>query len=148
MSKRRSKSDTRMVQLCLPLSSLPSQRLESGSCRTTEAVQDALNASLKECGLSRDVIAEELSRLTGHDISVHTLNNWAAPSKEDRPTPLQFLASLIEITGNPALAEAALKGTGYKLLTPDQVPYYEIGLLEAEKKQQAEVRKAAWAKIK
>jgi hypothetical protein len=137
-----------MVQLSLPLSSLPSQQLENGSCRTTEAVQDALNGALKGCGLSREVVAEEISRLTGHDVSVHTLNNWAAPSKEDRPTPLQFLAALVEITGDACLVRAALKGTGYKLLSPDEVPYYEIGKLEAEKKEQAEARKAAWAKLK
>ncbi|NDV20857.1 hypothetical protein GO013_15710, partial [Pseudodesulfovibrio sp. JC047] len=125
-----------MVQMTLPMSSLPSQRLQSGSLRTFEPVKDALNAALKGCGLSRDVVAEELSRLTGHEISVHQINNWAAPSKEDRPTPLHFLAAITEITGSPALAEAALEGTGYKLLTPDEVAYYEIGRLEAEKREQ------------
>ncbi|MDD3310978.1 hypothetical protein [Pseudodesulfovibrio sp.] len=131
----------------LPLSSLPSQRLESGARRTTEAVQDALTDGLKACGLSREVVAEELSRLTGHDISVHTLNNWAAPSKEDRPTPLQFLAALIEITGSPALAEAALRGTGYKLLTPDQVPLYELGRITAEDKARAKRKRELWDRI-
>ncbi len=148
MSKRKPNPDMRLVHLCVPMSSLPSQRLGNGCLRTTEAVQDALTGALKSCGLSRDVIAEEISRLTGHDVSVHTLNNWAAPSKEDRPTPLQFLSALIAVTDSPALVEAALKGTGYKLLPPEEVPYYEIGKLEAEKKEQAEARKAAWAKIK
>lgn len=138
----------RTVQLTLPLSSLPSQRLQNGSCRTTEAVQDALNRSLKDCGLSREIVAEELSRLTGHAVTIHQLNNWAAPSKEDRPTPLQFMAALLEITGCADLVEAALKGTGYRLLSPEEAVYYEIGLLEAEKKEHAEARKAAWAKLK
>ncbi len=147
MSNHRSRSDTRMVQLTLPLSSLPSQRLQSGSRRTTEAVQDALTGALKGCGLSREVVAEELSRLTGHDISVHTLNNWAAPSKEDRPTPLQFLAAITEVTGDVELVRAALKGTGYKLLTPDQVAYYEIGVDEVEKREQSKRRKELWEKV-
>ena len=147
MSKPKPKPDGRMVQLSLPLSSLPSQRLESGSCRTTEAVQDALNESLRRCGLSREVVAEELSRLTGHEVSMHTLNNWASPSKEDRPTPLQFLRALLEITGSPALAEAALRGTGYKLLTPDQVPLYELGRITAEDKARAKRKREIWEKI-
>jgi len=147
MSKRTPEIDDRMVQLMLPLSSLPSQRLQSGSLRTFEAVKDGLNRSLKECGLSREIIADELSRLTGHDISVHQINNWAAPSKEDRPTPLHFLAALTKITGNAALAEAALDGTGYKLLTPDQVVFYEIGKDEVEKRKQAKKRKELWEKV-
>jgi hypothetical protein len=138
----------RVVQLTLPLSSLPSQKLETGSLRTFETVKDALNLALKECGLSRDIVAEELSRLTGHDISIHQLNNWAAPSKEDRPTPLHFLAALVEVTGSAELIRAAIRGTGYKLLTPEEVVFYEIGLAEVEKKQQTEARKAAWAKLK
>jgi len=137
----------RTVQLTLPLSDLPSQRLASGSLRTFEAIKDSLVSAMKGCGLSRDIIAEELSRLTGHDISVHHLNHWAAPSKEDRPTPLHFLAALTKITGNAALAEAALDGTGYKLLTPDQVVFYEIGKDEVEKRKQAKKRKELWEKV-
>jgi hypothetical protein len=136
-----------MVQMTLPMSSLPSQRLQSGSLRTFEPVKDALNDALKGCGLSREVVAEELSRLTGHEISVHQINNWAAPSKEDRPTPLHFLAAITEITGSPALAEAALDGTGYRLLTPEEATYYEIGRLEAEKRKHTKKRKELWDKI-
>ena len=147
MSKRTQQSDARMVQLSLPLSSLPSQRLGNGSCRTTEAVQDALNGALRGCGLSREVVAEELSRLTGHDVSVHTLNNWAAPSKEDRPTPLQFLAALVEITGDAELVRAALKGTGYMLLGPDEAPLYELGKITAEDKARARRKRELWEKI-
>ena len=136
-----------MVQLTLPLSELPSQRLQSGSLRTFEAIKDGLARSLKGCGLSRELVAEELSRLTGHDISVHQLNHWAAPSKDDRPTPLHFLAAITEITGSPALAEAALEGTGYRLLTPEQAVIYEIGLDEVKRRKQAKRRKELWEKI-
>jgi hypothetical protein len=129
------------------MSSLPSQRLLSGSLRTFEPVKDALNDALKGCGLSREVVAEELSRLTGHDISIHQLNNWAAPSKEDRPTPLHFLAAITEVTGSPALAEAALDGTGYRLLGPEEAVFYEIGRAEVAKKEEAKRRKELWEKI-
>jgi hypothetical protein len=136
-----------MVQLTLPMSSLPSQRLQSGSLRTFEPVKHALSEAMKTCGLSREVIAEELSRLTGHDISVHQLNNWAAASKEDRPTPLHMLAAITEVTGSSALAEAALKGTGYRLLTPEQAVFYELGVMEVEKRDQSKKRKELWERI-
>ena len=108
MSNRKQRLAERRVQFTLPLSSLPSQKLQAGSLRTLEPVQDILNCALKVCGLSRDVVAEEVSRLTGHDVSVHQINHWAAPSKEDRPVPLHFLAALIVITGDHSLAQAAL----------------------------------------
>ncbi len=148
MSKCISKSDERMVQLLLPLSSLPSQKLQSGSLRTLEAVKAGLNQSLKNCGLSREVLAEEISRLTGHDVSIHQINNWVAPSKEDRPTPLHLLAAITKITGSKTLAEAALEGTGYKLLSPDQVIYYEIGLDEVERRKQLKKRKKLWEQVR
>ncbi|WP_320174915.1 hypothetical protein [Maridesulfovibrio sp.] len=147
MSKRNRKSDNRMVQLTLPLSSLPSQSLESGSLRRFEAVKEALGHALKECGLSRDVVAEELSRLTGHQVSIHQLNNWAAPGKEDRPIPLHFVAALTEITEDYSLIKAALEGTGCKLLGPEEVAYFELGIMAAEDKKRTKKRKELWDKI-
>ena len=148
MSKRKPGLDMRLVEMCVPMSSLPSQQLEDGSLRTFESVKAAVNHALRQCGLSRDVVAEEVSRLTGHKITKHQINNWAAQGKEDRPVPLNVLAALIQITGDHSLAEAALAGTGLQLLTPDEAIYYEIGVMEAEKKEQAATRKAAWDKLK
>ncbi|MGE4293924.1 MAG: hypothetical protein AB7E32_17165 [Desulfovibrio sp.] len=147
MSKRRANPDKRMVQLTLPLSSLPSQRLQNGSLRTCEGVQDALSRALARCGLSREIVAEEISRLTGHEVSIHTLNNWAAESKSDRPTPLQALAALVAVTGDPGLVEAALAGTGYRLLPPEDVAYYELGRMVAEEKERAKQKRKIWEKI-
>jgi hypothetical protein len=137
-----------MVQLTLPLSSLPSQKLQNGSLRTCEGVQSALSRALTRCGLSREVVAEEVSRLTGHEVSVHALNNWAAASKEDRPTPLQALAALVTVTDDPGLVEAALAGTGYRLLPPEEVAYYELGKMVAEERERAKRKRQLFEKIK
>lgn len=147
MSKRKHNSDSRMVQLTLPLSSLPSQSLESGSLRRVEVVKDALGRALKGCGLSREIVAEELTRLTGHQVSIHQLNNWAAPGKDDRPIPLHFVAALTEITEDYGLIKAALEGTGCRLLGPDEVVYFELGLMAAEDKKRTKRKKELWDKI-
>jgi gp16 family phage-associated protein len=131
------------IELLLP----ESEEAEATSLRTTEAIKEALLKALKASKLSREKVAKELSRLTGHDISIHQLNNWAAPSKEDRPTPLHFLAAITEVTGSPALAEAALDGTGYRLLGPEDAVFYEIGRAEVAKKKEAKRRKELWEKI-
>jgi len=148
MSKRGRNPDPGLVQLTLPLSSLPSQQRQAGSLRTSEAVKEALRQALRDCGLSRDTVADELSRLTGETVSVHTVNNWAAPGKGDRCIPLEQLAALTIVTGSLALAQSALEAAGLLALGPDQVPFYELGKLTAEERDRARRRKEIFERIK
>ncbi len=147
MSKRPQKMDTGTVQLTLPLSSLPSRQRAAGSLRTSEAVKEALGQALRSCGLSRETVADELTRLTGEPVSVHAVNNWAAPGKHDRSIPLDQLAALCVITGSEALALAALAPAGLLVLTQDQKPLYELGRLTAEDRARARRKRELWEKI-
>ncbi|TDT86419.1 hypothetical protein EDC59_11395 [Pseudodesulfovibrio indicus] len=148
MSRKPQKLGAGMVQLTLPLSSLPSQERGAESLRASGAVKEALRQALDRCGLSRDTVADELTRLTGETVTVHTVNNWAAQGKSERRIPLDQLAALSIVTGDPGIARAALEPAGLVVLDKDQAIYYELGLVEAEAKQRAEARKAAWAKLK
>jgi hypothetical protein len=134
--------------MTLPLSSLPSRKRQAGGLRTSEVVKEALREALKECGLSRDVVADELSRLTGEKISIHQINNWAAPGKGDRSVPLEQLAALTAVTGSLALAKAALECAGVVALGPDQVPFYELGRLTAEERERGRRKKEIMERIK
>lgn len=147
MSKRGRNPDRGMVQLTLPLSSLPSQRLKAGSLRTSEAVKEALRAALRSCGLSRETVADELTRLTGEAVSIHQINNWAAPGKGDRSIPLEQLAALTLVTGDSGLARAALGCSGWTVLRPEDAPFYELGRLTAEEKARAKRKREVWEKI-
>jgi hypothetical protein len=131
-----------MVQLTLPLSELPSQRRRSGSLRAKEAVKEALKAALRKCGLSREVVADELARLTGEDISIHTLNNWIAPTKDDRCIPLEYAGALAVITGDSGFVQIAVEAAGLLVLSREQSPYYELGKITAEDRARAAARKA------
>jgi hypothetical protein len=137
-----------MVQLTLPLSSLPSQQAKTGSLRTSETVKEALRNALRGCGLSREVVADELTRLTGEQISVHQINNWAAPGKGDRSIPLEQLAALTAVTGDAGLARAALECAGWAVLRPDEVPFYELGRLTAEDRARTRKRREILDRIK
>lgn len=148
MSKRGQTLDKGMVQLTLPLSSLPSQRLKAGSLRTLESVKEALRTALNRCGMSREAVADELTRLTGARISVHTVNNWAAPEKSDRSIPLEQLAALTVVTGDPGLAQAALECAGWAVLKPEDVPYLELGRMTAEDRERTRKRRELLEKIK
>mgnify|MGYP001474764522 CR=1 FL=1 len=147
MSKRPSNPDRGMVQLTLPLSELASQKLRSGSLRAKEAVKDALKAALARCGLAREVVADELSRLTGENISIHTINNWIAPAKAERSIPLEYAAALAVITGDVGFLRVALEAAGILVLTAEQAPYYELGRITAEDRARAAARKAIFERL-
>lgn len=142
MSKTRPKSDPGMVQLTLPLSDLPSRQHRTGSLRAKEAVKDALKTALRRCGLSREVVAEELTRLTGEQISHHQINNWIAPTKDDRCVPLEYAGALAIITGDVQFLRVAVEAAGMLVLTKDQAPYFELGRITAEDRARAAARKA------
>lgn len=148
MSNHRQNLASRMVQLTLPLSSLPSQKLKSGSLRTSETVKEALRVALRACGLSRETVADELSRLTGESVSIHQVNNWAAPGKDDRSIPLEQLAALTVVTGDAGLARAALECSGLVVLRPEDVPYFELGRMAAEDKERSRKRREILERIK
>ncbi len=146
MSKRKRNPDMRLVNLCVPMSSLPTQQLADGSLRTFDTVKGALRRALSRCCLSREIVAEELTRLTGHEVSIHQINNWAAPGKEDRPVPLHFLAAIIVITEDTELAQAALAGPA-AAVSPDESVFFEIGMAEVAKREEAKKRKELWEQI-
>jgi len=148
MSKWRASFDKGTVQLTLPLSSLPSQKVRSGGLRTSEAVKEALRQALRSCGLSRETVADELTRLTGERVSIHQINNWAAPGKDERSIPLEQLAALTVVTGDAGLARAALEAAGFLVLGPGEAPYYELGRLTAEERERAKRRKEIMERIK
>lgn len=141
MSKKATKSDQGMIQLTLPLSELPSQKRRSGSLRAKEAVKEALRSALHRCGIAREVVADELSRLTGEDISIHQINNWVSPAKEDRSMPLEYAAALATVTGDTGFLSIALEAAGILVLSREQAPYYELGRITAEDRARAKKRK-------
>ncbi len=141
MSKKATKSDNGMIQLTLPLSDLASQKRRSGSLRAKEAVKEALKSALHRCGIPREIVAEELSRLTGEDISIHTINNWVAVAKTERSIPLEYAGALAVITGDTGFLQVALEAAGILVLNHTQAPYYELGRITAEDRARAERRK-------
>lgn len=148
MSKRTPNIAPGMVQLTLPLSSLASQKRASGSLRAKEAVKDALKAALTRCGLSREVVADELTRLTGENISIHQINNWVAPGKDDRCMPLEYAGALAVITGDAGFVQAAVNAAGLMVLDHQQAPFYELGRLAAEDRERTRKKREIMDRIK
>lgn len=132
MTKGRRKFVTGMVQLTLPMTELPSFKYRAGELRTKEAIKEAVGAAIKACGLPRETIAEELSRLTGDKISEHAINTWVAESKEGYRFPLEYAAALSIITGDSQIVQAAVACVGFKVLSGESIALFELGKMAAE----------------
>ena len=146
MSKARRNLGGTMVQLTLPLSSLPTASMQAGSLRRREAVNEAFRIALDASGLSREYVAGELSRLTGDQVSIHHINNWTAESKDDRRIPLEYAAALTVILGDARILAAACPA-GYLVLPPDEAAVYELGRVVVDELRRSRKKKELWERI-
>ena len=147
MSNLEKKTVTRSVQMELPWSVLPSQEHRAGSFRRHEAVCEALKSALSDCGLGRDTVAVELSRLTGDKISVNHLNNWTAESKNGWRLPIEYAAALSLITQDMGIVKAALEGSSLSVLDKEGHDYYELGKIFAESRVKSKKKKNIFGRL-
>jgi len=147
MSNQRGKFSQRAAQLTLPLDQIQSQKMRAGSLRRHEPVREALKSALKNCGMTRELVAEEASRLTGDHISVNHLNNWTAESKNGWKLPIEYAAALAVVTGSPEIVKAALEGSGLSVLTEEETAIYELGKITAEDMERKKKRKEVLEKL-
>ncbi len=136
-----------MVQLSLPVSSLPTSDYKAGSLQVRDAVREALNDAIKCSGLDREYIASELSRLVGATINVCTLDSWTAESKTDRRLPLEYAGALAVILRNTGILNAALEASGMLVLGEREMAIYEIGKITVEKRKRSRRERALWEQL-
>lgn len=114
-------------QLSLPMAETPSMGYSAGAFRRKEAVQEAFKRALDNCFLSREEIAQEMTRLVGEKIGVSHIANWTAESKSNWRFPLEFAAAFFMITGDIRVMKAALEGSGINVMDDNDLLFYEIG---------------------
>lgn len=133
--------DAKPTQLTIAMSKRGIPALRAGSLRVKEAVTEALRKALEGCGMDRESVSRELSRLVGEEVSVHTVNNWCAEGKHNRRFPLEYAAALSVITGDQGVLDAALKIAGLRVLDRNQAAYFELGVLVAEERSRRKRKK-------
>jgi len=127
--------DLRAKQLSLPFMKSKSFEYSAGSFRRTEALQEALKTTLDNCTLSRDEIADEMSRLLSEKVTVNHLNNWTAESKNGWRMPLEYAAAFSIITNDNKIIKAAFAESGINVLDDSEMAFYEIGKAIEEKRE-------------
>jgi len=127
MSKNRPASDTHPKQLPLPMFKGRSNAFRAGMLARKDAIREALTSGLSSCGLSREDVAAELSRLTGEHISRAHLDNWCSEGKRDWRFPLEYVTAFCVVTGDYGLVAAVLDGTGQWLADEETRAFAELG---------------------
>ncbi len=134
MTKTRSNHDVQYRQMNLPLTNLKSFDEAAGSYSRKSAVQEALRRTLRDCQLSREEIADEMTRLVNEKVTVSHIANWTAESKNGWRMPLEYAAAFYVITGDPGVVKAALAGSGIGVLDDRDYALFELGKIVAEER--------------
>lgn len=129
-------------QLNLPLSNFSTFEEPEGKYSRKAAVQEALKRTLRNCHLSRDEIAEEMTRLTSEKITVSHISNWTAESKNGWRMPLEYAAAFFVIIGDPGVIKAALAGSGIGVLDDKDYALLELGKIVAEERKRSKRKRA------
>lgn len=135
MAKSDTIYDHRAKQLSLPFMTSKSFEYSAGSFRRTESVQEALKITLKNCVLSREEIADEMSRLLGEKVSVNHIANWAAESKNGYRLPLEWASAFCVVANDTRVIKAAFEGSGINVLDDNEMAFFEIGKAIEEKRE-------------
>ena len=141
MTKKQPFPARRERQLNLPFTQLRSFDEAAGSYSRKSAVQEALKRTLRDCQLSREEIAEEMSRLVSEKITVNHIANWTAESKNGWRMPLEYAAAFFVITGDAGVVKAALAGSGIGIMDDREYAFYELGKIVAEERQRSKKKR-------
>lgn len=112
------------------------ERLPTGRLNIDIEWRAALNDAIDESGLTRDVIAAEMTRLLGADprysISKANLDAWTAGSRTAWRFPVIYLPAFIEVTGASWLLDRLARMHGRHVVDDDTLRLAEIGRTECE----------------
>ena len=141
MTKKRGSSDIARGQLLLPLCSGGTNSIRAGNLNRKDAVREALTHALSVCPMSRDEVAEEMSRLSGEAISRNHLDNWCSTGKREWRFPLELVTAFCRITRDFGLVAAVLEGTGFTLADDQTLKAAQYGRMLAEEKKRSALKR-------
>ncbi len=82
---------------------------------------------MRHCGLSRTVIAENMSYLLGKTVTEGMLNAFAAESRDDRRWPAEYNRAFCGATGDDTLLRVQPEMSGLHVIDDAQMELVELG---------------------
>jgi hypothetical protein len=90
-------------------------------------VRAALIEAIRKSGMTRESLAEEMSRLTGTEVTVRRLNAFTAESREDYRFPVELARAFCIATRDFALLERIAELSGLRLIGPAEADLMRLG---------------------
>jgi hypothetical protein len=103
-----------------------------------KVVRAALIESIRKSGKSRELIADQMSVLTGTEVTVRRLNAFTAESREDYRWPAELDRAFCAVTGCYDLIRCRAELAGFRLITESEAELLELGREYLRQKRAAE----------
>jgi len=90
-------------------------------------VRAALVEAIRTCGKSREQLADEMSTLTGTEVTARRINAFTAESREDYRFPSELARAFCEATGDFSLLKRLAELAGFHLVTQTEYELLRLG---------------------
>jgi hypothetical protein len=120
---------------------LPFDRDETplpGAFNDSELVRGVLMLAIKRSGKSRAQLADEITHLTGRELTEISLNKYTAPSRSDYRWPAELDRAFCYATGDDTLLRCRVELAGYLVITKEEAKLLDLGRQYLVRKRSAE----------
>lgn len=90
-------------------------------------IRAMLAEAIRKSGRSREEIAENMSRLTGTQVTVRRLNAFTAKSREDFRFPAELARAFCMATGDFTLLRNLIEMAGFRVVTKTEFDVLQLG---------------------
>jgi len=98
-----------------------------GTCADETTIRALVTDAIRRSGKSREVIAEEMSCLTGDRVTVRMLNSYSSAAAEQHRFPVQYVRAFCHATHDWKLLHCIAERGGFRLIGPAEEQLLELG---------------------
>lgn len=103
---------------------------EVRAARLSAAMAKAISLSLKQCGKSREEVAQEMSAFLGEKVPVSVLNAYASEAREDHNISAVRLVALVHATQDRRLFSLLCEQFGWAVVDRRYLKFVEAKMYE------------------
>lgn len=111
------------------------------------SIARAVAATLRDCGLPRDQVAERMSAYLGERVSKAILDAYASEARREHAIPVTRLIALMHATGDRRLLQLIAEPLGWAVIEARHLPLIEVAAIrehedELRRRREALTRRA------
>lgn len=98
-----------------------------GSLNDRALVREVLVESIRRCGKSREQLADEMTLLTGEEMTARRLNGFTATSADDYRFPAELDRAFCAATADYRLLKCRVEAAGFFVITATEFQLLQLG---------------------